>query len=95
MSARKARGGEAAKSKTGGRKRRISPADLHRAMKTLGDQTAELAALARQMEEHALREIEIDGLGLLKRGNDEIDRYIDNVSKGIGKARRQKERSAL
>ena len=92
MSAKKRRGSRAQKqSGKKARKKTISSADIHRAIKLLGLQSSQMAAIAAQMTEHSLEEIEIDGAGLFDRGVDEIGRYIDNLNKGAAKARREKE----
>jgi len=85
----------AAKTSRRRRKKEISADDVDVALGVLGDQVKQLADLARQIRTHALREIEIDGAGLFERGIDEIDRYIDNVGKGIAQARREKHRANM
>ncbi len=95
MPKKKKPGHKAAKPDRASRKQSISAAEVGRAAKLLGNQAAQLTALATQMLEHQLGEIEIDGAGLLDRGVDEIDRYLDNVQKGILKGRREKDRSSM
>jgi hypothetical protein len=77
------------------RKRTIVLTDLRKASRYLASQAGRLDGLAAQMDEHDLKEIHIDGQGLFRRGVDEIDRFIDNVSKGISQAKRDKERASL
>ena len=79
----------------GSRKRTISLEDVRKAARTLKQQSASLDALAEVMKTGGLDEIEIDGYGLLDRGIDEVDRFVDNVDKGVKKARRDKERSSM
>jgi hypothetical protein len=77
------------------RKRTIALAELRKAALYLANQNGRLEGLAAQMEDHGLDQIQIDGQGLLARGVDEVDRFIDNVSKGISQAKRDKERATL
>jgi len=77
------------------RKRTIPLADVDKASQLLAQQSHQLAALADILREEKLAEIEIDGFGLLQRGVDEIDRFIDNVDKGVNQARRDKRRSEM
>lgn len=79
----------------GSRKRTISLEDVRKAARTLKQQAASLDALAEVMKAGNLEEIEIDGYGLLERGIDEVDRFVDNVDKGVKKAHRNKERSSM
>ena len=79
----------------GSRKRTISLEDVRKAARTLKQQSASLEALAQVMKAGGLEEIEIDGYGLLERGIDEVDRFVDNVDKGVKKASRDKERSSM
>ena len=79
----------------GSRKRTIGLEDVRKAARTLKQQSASLDALAEVMKSGGLEEIEIDGYGLLERGVDEVDRFVDNVDKGVKKARRDKERSSM
>lgn len=77
------------------RKRTIALTELRKASRYLASLAGRLDGLAAQMEDHSLGEIHIDGQGLFRRGVDEIDRFIDNVSKGISQAKRDKERASL
>lgn len=95
MAKKKSRRSRARKTPPGTRKRKISADEVKRAARLLADQSDGLKALLAQMQQHGLKEIEIDGQGLLMRGIDTIDRYIDNVDAGIRKARRDKERTSL
>ena len=79
----------------GSRKRTIDLEDVRKGARTLKQQAAALDALAEVMKTGALGEIEIDGYGLLERGINEVDRFVDNVDKGVKKARRDKERSSM
>jgi hypothetical protein len=73
--------------------KRVSRGDVERSAGHVGDLSAQLQALFRQMEENAIRDIEIDGIGLLERGLDQIARFVDNVSSGISRAQREKRRA--
>lgn len=95
MAKKKSRRSRAGSTPPGTRKRKISADEVKRAARLLADQSDGLKALLAQMQQHGLKEIEIDGHGLLMRGIDTIDRYIDNVDAGIRKARRDKERTSL
>jgi len=79
----------------GSRKRTIVAEDIAKGARTLQQQAAALDALVQAMKSNAVKQIEIDGFGLLERGVDEIDRFIDNVDKGVKQARRDKERAAM
>lgn len=79
----------------GSRKRIVAVAEIQRAAQTLGQQQANMAALVDIMQQEGIAEIEIDGYGLLERGIDEIDRFLDNVDKGVNQAKRDKLRSTL
>ena len=72
---------------------KVSRTDVDRNARQFRDIAAQHDALLKQMEENSIREIEIDGLGLLDRGFDQLLRYINNVSTGIARARQQKLRS--
>lgn len=80
---------------SGARKRFIAVDDVVKGVRTLTQQSAALEALVQVMKSTGLKQIEIDGFGLLERGVDEIDRFIDNVDKGVKQARRDKERAAM
>ncbi len=77
------------------RKRDIPHSTLSHAARLLQQQSARLTALADVMKDQKIAEIEIDGYGLLERGIDELDRFLDNVEKGVNQAKRDKERSML
>ena len=86
---------KATTSTVGARKRFIAVDDVVKGARTLTQQSAALEALVQVIKSTGLKQIEIDGFGLLERGVDEIDRFIDNVDKGVKQARRDKERAAL
>jgi hypothetical protein len=86
---------EAATESSGTRKRTISCQELQRAVLTLRQQVGDLEGQLKMMEKSELTEIEIDGYGLLQRGGDEIDRFIENVNKGVNRAKRDKQRLSI
>ncbi|MGE3317199.1 MAG: hypothetical protein AB7O26_18940 [Planctomycetaceae bacterium] len=73
--------------------RRVSRGDIERSAGHVGELSAQLQALFRQMEENSIRDIEIDGIGLLERGLDQIARFVDNVGSGVSRAQREKRRA--
>lgn len=73
--------------------RTLARSDVERSGRLVGDLAAQLAALAKILEEQSIREIEIDGVGLFERGVDQIERYIDNVSSGVSRAQRERRRA--
>lgn len=77
------------------RKRAVGIEDVLKGARTLTQQSAALDALVQVMKSNGLKQIQIDGFGLLERGVDEIDRFIDNVDKGVKQARRDKERASM
>ena len=80
---------------TQSRKRMLSREEVRKASLTLSQQSADLQAQAAVMQKNELAAIEIDGVGLLERGVSEIDRFIDNVDKGVNRAKRDKDRSSM
>ena len=78
-----------------GRKKDLALADLEKAARCLADQLGRLEGFAHEMKKHRVTHIRIDGQGLLTRGTDEIDRFLDNVGKGISQAKRDRERQSL
>jgi hypothetical protein len=95
MAKKRDRGSRQGSSRGGSRKRIISLDEINKAAALLSQNSGGLQGLAAAMREHKITEIEIDGFGLLERGIDEIDRFIDNVEKGVSKAKRSIDRSAL
>jgi len=95
MAKKRERGSRQGSSRGGSRKRIISLDDINKAAALLSQNSGGLKGLAKAMREHKIAEIEIDGFGLLERGIDEIDRFIDNVEKGVSRAKRDINRSAL
>lgn len=77
------------------RKRAVNVEDVIKGARTLTQQSAALDALVQVMKLNGFKQIQMDGFGLLERGIDEIDRFIDNVDKGVKQARRDKERAAM
>ena len=77
------------------RKQMISDDQIKKAAAMVEHACVELKALAAVMEKHDLSEVEIDGIGLLHRGVDEIDRFIENVDKSVKRARREQERLSM
>lgn len=77
------------------RKRNVSHDVLLHAARLLQQQSTRLTSLADVMKDQKIAEVEIDGYGLLERGIDEMDRFLDNVNKGVNQAKRDKERSLL
>ncbi len=61
---------------------------LGRVVERLREQAARIAALAKQMQDAAVHQVDVDGHAMLLRGLDQIDNFADNASRAIREAAR-------
>ncbi len=95
MAGKRLRSSASGRAESRTRKKTISRDTLCKAAATLESQAGELLALAEQLKQTRLKEVEIDGHGLLGRGVENVDRFIGNVSRSVGQVVRSEKRSSM
>jgi hypothetical protein len=74
------------------RKEPYTPERMKSVVEKLREQSARLAGITRGMQDAGVKEVVVDGHAMLLRGFNQIDNFLDNLSRAIREEKLRQER---